>query len=170
VSEVVSEETGTAVAPAGMQLGEVALLTFADGRAGTWPVIRLQDGIALCADPLPADFPAAVPMPLPVRERLLAWATGKVRLWVMVLEAEPEWVCARWQPGAGEPEPYEATDALTGDHGDAVLDLVGAVVQMAAQVFPAWSQYTVTAPVVVTVLPVFRHPGFDEAPDSGDDA
>lgn len=153
------EETGTAVAPAGMQLGDVALLSFSEGRAGTWAVFRLQDGLALCADPIPADFPVAVPMPDPQRDRLLAWATLKERLWVLVSEGGPEWVCARWRPGAGDPIPYEAVEALAGDHGETVLDLLGAVVQMAAQVFPAWQSYQVEAPVKVNVLPVFRHPG-----------
>ncbi len=154
------EEHGVAVV--GMDLGAVSLLSFQDGRPGTWAAFRLADGIAFCTAALPADFPAVLPMPALVRDRLLAWATAKERLWILVSDEHPEWACSRWRPGHGAPETYDAVEALTGDFGEVVLDLLGAVLQIACEVFPKWDGFQIKGPVKVTVLPVFQMEGVGE--------
>lgn len=113
--------------------GDGILVSIPDGTARLG--MRLHDGLAVCAEPLPPELDASDP------RAAEAWFCAGIRIWILVAEASPAWVFARWMPGGGrDPRPYleEEHAALIAERGEVLLDVAEAACTAAGLVFQAW--------------------------------
>lgn len=130
--------------------GALAAFTGCDDVAGpcTWAAIRLSDGLAVCTEPVPAQWDGE-------QAAIRAWMQGAERTWMLVDEAEASWCFARWAFGHGDPAPcQEPMDLLTGPDGEGLLLLTAAVCALAARLYPGW-RGTVPTAVDLEVVAVF---------------
>lgn len=133
--------------------GACVAIVLGDGTARLG--MRLGDGLAVCAAPMPADLDQHDEAACEV------WFTAEARLWVLATEADPCWVFARWWPGRGEPKGYDE-DALPGlvvEAGEEIFGIAEAVCTVAAGVFPGWASYVPSIDPAVQVEAVWHRPG-----------
>ncbi len=127
-----------------LTVNSLAVITGCDeGAPTTWGALRMADGLAVCAEPLPA---------LSEPSEIRAWLGAGTRTWVLVDEQDVFWCMSRWWLGAGEPSPIEdVVGAVAGDDGEAMLLLMTAACALATKLYPQWSgrDWSVDVEVVV---------------------
>lgn len=116
---------------ASFTVGALAMFSGCDDAdPRTWVALRLRDGLAVCAAPLPA-----LSEPAEIRE----WLMACERVWLLVDEADVYWCFSRWWFGTGEAQPHDdALGEIAGEDGEALLLVMAAACALASRLFKPW--------------------------------